>query len=124
METRYTTLRRSPVSGSGQVEVTKRKENPSEPDLTKVSSEATPTLHVAKTPTTAVINGRSVNWEGRTGWKDRYFDTSRDIARVLPGENGSVVNMQIGNNIQILVLPYLTSKQTFVTLKFYEPEGT
>ena len=65
------------------------KESPSGPDLTKVSSQTTPTLHVALTPTTAVPNDRSVTWEGRTGWKDRYFDRSRDSPRVLPGGNDS-----------------------------------
>ena len=65
------------------------KKNPSGPDLMKVSSQTTPTLHITKTPNTAVPNGWSVTWEGRTGWKDRYFDTSRDSPRVWPGGNGS-----------------------------------
>jgi len=57
-----------------------------------------PTLDVAKTPTTAVPNGRSVTWEGRTGWKKRYFNTSRDSARVGPGGNGSIcLNVKISD---------------------------
>ena len=44
------------------------------PDLTKDSSQTTPTLHVTRTPTAAIPNRRSVTWEGRTGWEDRYID--------------------------------------------------
>ena len=47
-----------------------------------------PTLHVTKTPTAAVPNRRSVTWEGRTGWEDRYIDTNRDRPRIGPGGNG------------------------------------
>ena len=67
------------------------KKNPSEPDLMKVSSQTTTTLYVAKTPNTAVPNGRSVTWEGRTGWEDRYIDTDRHRPRVRPGGNGSSI---------------------------------
>ena len=44
------------------------------PDLTNVRSQKIPTLHVNKIPNAAAPNRRSVTWEGRTSWEDRYID--------------------------------------------------
>jgi len=85
----YTTLKRSPQCRSGPVEVPRRREALSDQTSLRSAHKTTPTLHVTKTSTAAVPNRRSVTWEGRTGWEDRYINIHRGRRRVRFGGNSS-----------------------------------